>query len=283
MAGLGQRRVEHALRPELVLQPVGDPEHAAQLADVLAQHQRPRILAPASRRSASFSALTMVTSAIGRRPRLGDAPRRAAGPGAAGARANTHSNISSTGRGSDAMTPARSRAANVSRLVLHRRRRTPSSGDAAGRRASSRYRSIGSRAFHASTSVRRPVPRRVVGRRVRAHPVRDRLDQRGDALRPGPARPPRAWPGTPRARRCRPPARRGSRTPRPCVQIGATVCCRHRHGDRPLVVLAEEHHRRAEHARRSCSPRGSRPRRWRRRRSRPACSARRRPSFAPMA
>ena len=35
-AGLGERRVDDALRAELVLQSVGDAEHAAELADVLA-------------------------------------------------------------------------------------------------------------------------------------------------------------------------------------------------------------------------------------------------------
>ena len=38
-AGLGQRRVDDALRTELVEEPVRDAEHAAELADVLAHHE----------------------------------------------------------------------------------------------------------------------------------------------------------------------------------------------------------------------------------------------------
>ena len=38
-AGLGERRVHHAGFAEVLLQPVGDPEHPAQLADVLAHDE----------------------------------------------------------------------------------------------------------------------------------------------------------------------------------------------------------------------------------------------------
>jgi hypothetical protein len=44
-AGLGQRGVEAAVRAELRRQAVGDPEDAAQCADVLAEHQHGVVLA----------------------------------------------------------------------------------------------------------------------------------------------------------------------------------------------------------------------------------------------
>ena len=43
-AGLGQRGVEAAVLAELGGQPVGDPEDAAERADVLAEHQHRRVL-----------------------------------------------------------------------------------------------------------------------------------------------------------------------------------------------------------------------------------------------
>ena len=43
-AGLGQRRVEHALLAELGLQPLGDAEHPAELADVFAHEQHAVVL-----------------------------------------------------------------------------------------------------------------------------------------------------------------------------------------------------------------------------------------------
>ncbi len=41
--GLGQWRVQHAVLAEVLLQAVGDPEDAAELADVLAHHQDLRV------------------------------------------------------------------------------------------------------------------------------------------------------------------------------------------------------------------------------------------------
>ena len=46
-AVLGERRVDHALGAELVEQALGRAEHAAGLADVLAQHQHVRVAAHA--------------------------------------------------------------------------------------------------------------------------------------------------------------------------------------------------------------------------------------------
>jgi hypothetical protein len=43
-ARLGQRRVDHALSAELVLESVGDAEHAAELADVLAHDEHLRVV-----------------------------------------------------------------------------------------------------------------------------------------------------------------------------------------------------------------------------------------------
>ena len=45
-AGLGERGVDHALLAEVLLQPVGDPEDAAELADVLTHHQHPLVGSP---------------------------------------------------------------------------------------------------------------------------------------------------------------------------------------------------------------------------------------------
>jgi hypothetical protein len=44
-AGLGQRRVDHAIAAELLEEAAGGAEHAAELADVLAEHDGARVLA----------------------------------------------------------------------------------------------------------------------------------------------------------------------------------------------------------------------------------------------
>ena len=48
-AALGDRRIEHAVLAVLALQAVGDAEHAAEVADVLAHHDHATGRAPSSR------------------------------------------------------------------------------------------------------------------------------------------------------------------------------------------------------------------------------------------
>ena len=64
MPGLGQRGVEHPGLAEACRQPVGDPEDAAERADVLAEDDHPLVGGQASP-SARFSAPAMVTGAAG--------------------------------------------------------------------------------------------------------------------------------------------------------------------------------------------------------------------------
>src|SRR5690606_13073646 len=153
-AGLGERRVDHPVFAEVLLQPVGDPEDAAELADVLAHqddlvvglHGRPHAIgerlgqrdlghraAPSVSKDARYSANAAFCSA-------------SSGDGSA----YTWSKVSRMFGSGIARQPSRSRAAISSASVS-----TPAKNSSSARPFRFRYastRAIGSLSFQCSSS-----------------------------------------------------------------------------------------------------------------------------------